>query len=251
MNDVLTTIDLTEDKIKFYQEEGYVVIPNLIQDNFIEEIKKEVLFIMDKIGLSNSKLRQTTQYLENSLLDSLVNNVELKKLAGILMGGESSLYMPFTAVKSGSGGGQFHFHQDNQYTQFDKPGINFWFALSKMSINNGCLQVVPKSHLNGTFESELSGDGDHHKKIKWMPTDFKALEMNPGDCVAFSRLTIHGSGPNNSNEHRVAYAVQFHRDDVKAKWNENDWILLKEYPRWKVSPVKEIVNSDKENLDGH
>lgn len=251
MENVLNSVNLTQDDIKFYKEEGYVVITDLINNNFVDEIRKEVLYIMDQIGLGNSKLRQTTQYLEGSLLDSLINSGTLKKLAEILMGGESSLYMPFTAVKSSNGGGQFHFHQDNQYTQFDKPGINFWFALTKMDLNNGCLQIVPRSHLNGTLEAELSGDGDNHKKIKWIPEDFQALEMNPGDCVAFSRLTIHGSGPNNSDEHRVAYAVQFHRDDVKAKWNTNDWVLLKEHPRWKVSPVKKIMQLDKENLDGH
>jgi hypothetical protein len=64
-----------------------------------------------------------------------------------------------------------------------------------MTVENGCLQIIPGSHLNGTLESESSGDGDAHRKIKWEPEDFVNFLMEPGDLVAFSRLTVHGSGP--------------------------------------------------------
>jgi 2-oxoglutarate-dependent dioxygenase len=170
------------------------------------------------------------------------------------MGGPSSLYMPFTAMKNGGGAGRFHFHQDNQYTKFDGPGINIWIALGEMSPENGCLQMVPRSHLRGTLESESSGDGDSHRKTKIEPGDFLPLRMMPGDAVAFSRLTVHGSGPNHTGEPRVAYAVQFHRDDVKA-WRPaswEGWRLLKEAAVWRTGPVKAIdPPQPRQNLDGH
>ena len=81
------------------------------------------------------------------------------------MEGPATLYLPFTAVKSGGGGGRFHFHQDNQYTRFDGPGINIWIALSPMSPENGCLQVVPRSHLAGTLDSVENPDGDGHRTV--------------------------------------------------------------------------------------
>lgn len=40
--------------------------------------------------------------------------------------------------------------------------------------------------------------------------------MNAGDAIAFSRLTLHGSGPNTTKAARVAYAVRFHRNHVTA-----------------------------------
>jgi 2-oxoglutarate-dependent dioxygenase len=100
-----------------------------------------------------------------------------------------------------------------------------------MTVATGCLQIIPRSHLQGTFESESSGDGDTHRKIKWQPKDFINILMEPGDCVAFTRLTVHGSGPNTSPEHRVAYALQYHRDDVNYLDGET-WKLLKETPRF-------------------
>jgi 2-oxoglutarate-dependent dioxygenase len=240
---------LSEDQIRTYQEEGYLVLRGLMSPADAEAMKAEVLDIMDKIGLGMSKLRQSGEYLEGSTLDSLVNSPNLKNVAEQLLGGPGTIFLPFTAVKSGGGGGRFHFHQDNQYTRFDGPGINLWFALDTMTPENGCLQVIPRSHMNGTLESNLSGDGDAHRKITWEPEDFKSILMEPGDCIAFTRLTIHGSGPNTTDRPRVAYAVQYFRDDVRIPVDGNQ-ALLKDFPRYQTGPVREIT-VPKDKLEGH
>jgi 2-oxoglutarate-dependent dioxygenase len=234
--DPVQPLHLAEQDITRYREEGYLLLPGLLGGQDAAALYDEVLAIMDAIGLPLTKLRQTTEYLAGSRLDAFVNSPRLLALAAQLMEGPSTLYMPFTAVKSARGGGRFHFHQDNQYTRFDGPGLNLWTALSPMTPDTGCLQVIPRSHLQGTLESELSGDGDQHKKITWEPTDFLPLVMRPGDCVAFSRLTVHGSGANTAETPRVAYAVQFHRNDVRALQGDA-WQLLTEFPRWNVRPV--------------
>ena len=168
------------------------------------------------------------------------------------MGGDSTLYLPFTAVK-GVGGGTFHFHQDNNYTHFDDgmKGINIWIALMPMTPENGCLMVVPRSHLKGTLESEFSPDGDVHKKVKYEPQDFLPVRMRAGDCIAFSRLTVHGSGPNQTQSPRVAYAVQYHRNDATYLDKETgEQKLLTKFPKWTNKPVEEYsVPAGKR--DGH
>jgi len=146
----------------------------------------------------------------------------------------------------------FNFHQDNQYTRFDGPGINMWFALTPMTDNNGCLQVAPRSHLAGTLESRVLDDG--HRSTVYEPDNFVSVHMQPGDCIAFSRLTVHGSGANTTSEARVAYAVQFNRDDVCATWDGQETpVALKNFARWPVGPVDSILPKEAidEDLDGH
>jgi hypothetical protein len=214
-----------------YDTEGYLLLKGVLSKEQTAELHAEVMAIMKIIGLEIVKLKQTHEYLFGSALDHFVHSVVMRQIASALTGGPSTLYLPFTAVKSGGGGGAFHFHQDNQYTRHDGPSINLWTALSPMTVATGCLQIIPRSHLQGTFESESSGDGDTHRKIKWQPKDFINILMEPGDCVAFTRLTVHGSGPNTTPEHRVAYALQYHRDDVNFLDGET-WKLLKENPRF-------------------
>lgn len=259
--DPVAALTLDANEIKFYKEEGYLYLPGLVGEADAAMMRGQVIDTMLALGMKREqlnkavtaadKLRQTTQYLRDSALDALVNSSCLCGIASQLMEGASSLYMPFTAVKSGGGGGRFHFHQDNQYTRFEGPGLNIWFALNPMTPDNGCLQVVPRSHLRGTLESDDAGDGDAHRKTKIEPADFLPVRMRAGDAIAFSRLTVHGSGPNVTNEPRVAFAVQFHRDDVYAVW-EGQRRLLKGSNRWPTGPVDRITPPEqKENLDGH
>ena len=73
--------------------------------------------------------------------------------------------------------------------------------------------------------------------------------MQPGDCCAFTRLTVHGSGANTSSSPRVGYACQFHGHDTR--WLDNgEWKLLRDHPRFKVDPVSEITRP-KGKVDGH
>jgi ectoine hydroxylase-related dioxygenase (phytanoyl-CoA dioxygenase family) len=226
------------------------VLRNVLAGEQAARLHEEVMEIMEIIGLETAKLKQTWEYLTGSALDHFVHSEVMRSIASALTGGPSTLYLPFTAVKTGGGGGRFHFHQDNQYTRHDGPSINLWTALSPMTPATGCLQIVPRSHLQGTLESELSGDGDAHRKIKWEPEDFVDIVMEPGDCVAFTRLTVHGSGPNHSPAHRVAYALQYHRDDVRYLEGET-WKSLKENPRFLDIHGCSQITAPKGKRDGH
>jgi 2-oxoglutarate-dependent dioxygenase len=236
----------------FYDQEGYVVLKGILSLAHVALLYEETMSIMEAIGLEPTKLKQTHQYLHGGPIDHFVHSEEMREIASGLTGGPSSLYLPFTAVKTGQGGGRFHFHQDNQYTRHDGPSINLWTALTPMTEANGCLQVVPRSHLEGTLESDESGDGDHHRKVKWEPSDFVNILMEPGDCVAFTRLTVHGSGPNNTSENRVAYAIQYHRDDVNYLDREtNTWKLLKEFRRFADIHGCDKIEPPQGKRDGH
>jgi len=249
-NEILRYSKLTDNEVQFYCNTGYLSLPGLISQGDAATLAEEVVGVMAALGISQEqlcrastskdKLRQSRQYLAGSELERLIHSEGLLAIAARLMGGPSTLYMPFTAVKSGGGGGRFHFHQDNQYTRFDGPGINIWFALMEMNPENGCLQMAPASHLSGTLESVESEDKDGHRTVAIEPEDFLPLRMMPGDAVAFSRLTLHGSGANSSDEPRLGYAVQFHRDDVRATRDGVDIGLLKENPRYELKPVDAI-----------
>lgn len=257
---IVWPLHLSEGEIRFYKDEGYLVIPGLLNADFLENLRAEVLEVMESAGATLESLRHATQtrhkliqsgqYLAGSHLDAFINSREALSIAGQLMEGPSSLYMPFTAVKSGGGGGRFHFHQDNQYTRHEGHSCNIWFALSPMSPENGCLQIVPRSHLSGTFESVQNSDGDGHRTVAQEPDRFLPLRMHAGDAVVFSRLTLHGSGPNHTGEPRLAYALQFHRNDTKAFFDD-EWKLLTERPRFNTKPVAELSKPQAKSQDGH
>ena len=244
---------LEDGEIKFYQEHGFLTMPGFVAPDVVAALREEVLTVLEANGISRStlnkaestadKLRQNPQYLEGSLLDELINGENSLAIASQLVGGRALRYLPFTAVKAGGGGGQFHFHQDNNYTPHDPAlgSINIWVALDDVGPENGCLKMAPQSHLDGMLEWENAGDGDSHRKVKIDPSSFLPVRMHAGDAVAFSRLTVHGSGPNFTESARVAYGLQYHREDVKYFDRDTDeWKLMTETPRFQTLPVSQL-----------
>jgi 2-oxoglutarate-dependent dioxygenase len=266
---VVNTLELSPGETRFYNDEGYLYIPGLIKQEFIEPLQRDVLDVMAACGATPERLRQAVQavpgkirdkliqshqYLAGSALDRFVNSPQMLHIAEQLMGGPSTLYLPFTAVKSGGGGGSFHFHQDNQYTRFDGPGINLWCALTDMTPENGCLQMAPRTHLQGTLDKmENGGDpnGDMYRMLAKDPERFLPVRMRAGDCVAFSRLTIHGSGVNHTREPRIGYALQYHRDDVHRMTPDGP-LLLKDFPVYTdIGPKAGLAMPVEKSRDGH
>ena len=250
---VVKPLALMDHEVRFYREEGYLPLPGFVAAEHVAGLCEEVLQVLAAQGLprerlgrtedTKDKLRQFPQYLKGSRLDALINGSNTLVVAARLIGGRAIRYLPFTAVKTGGGGGQFHFHQDNNYTTHEPAlgSINIWVALVDMMPENGCLQVVPRSHLGGTLVSTVSGDGDTHRKVAADPEYFIPIRMRAGDAVAFTRLTVHGSGPNHSDEPRLAYGLQYHREDVKFRIAPtDDWKLLIENPRTQTPPLERL-----------
>lgn len=250
--EVVKPLSLTDSEVEFYKREGYLCLPGLVDGRAVEQLREEVFQVLEANGVPRAgldratetadKLRQCPQYLAGSALDTLINGEATLAVASRLIGGPAHRYLPFTAVKAGGGGGTMHFHQDNNYTRHDPAlgSINLWVALGDMTPDNGCLQIVPRSHQD-QLDSRASDDGDTHRQVEVDPLDCLPIRLRAGDAVAFSRWTVHGSGPNVTSEPRVAYALQYHRDDVRWLDTETDtWRLLIDTPRMATPPVARL-----------
>src|ERR1043166_7173648 len=91
---------VSDGALRGFREDGYVLIPGLLSPEDAARLRAEVMEIMDRIGLPRRALRQPSQYLRDSRIDALVNSQRLKALVAQLVGGDATLYLPFTAVKS-------------------------------------------------------------------------------------------------------------------------------------------------------
>jgi 2-oxoglutarate-dependent dioxygenase len=246
-------LTLTEAEVRFYNDQGFLPLPGLVRGDQVAHLREEILDVLAANGVSRAqltkatssadKLRQCLQYLAGSKLDALINGQATLAVASQLCGGPAHVYLPFTAVKSAGGGGVFDFHQDNNYTQHDPAvgSINIWVALVDMTPENGCLLVVPGSHKQGQLVSRNSDDGDGHQKLDVDPKECFPVRMRAGDAVAFTRWTVHGSGPNTTDQPRVAYALQYHRHDVQ--WldkQSGEWKRLVDSARWSIKPVAKL-----------
>lgn len=250
---VVKPLTLDPAEVRFYKREGYLMLPGFVDDAALPALREEVFEVLEAHGVLRDslsrasseadKLRQCAEYLAGSHLDALINSQATLDVAAQLIEGPAHRYFPFTAVKAAGGGGVFDFHQDNNYTNHDPAmgSINIWVALVDMTPENGCLQVIPRSHLDGQLPSKSRAD-DGHQVLDVDEDTLVPIRMRAGDAIAFSRWTVHGSGRNHTDQPRLAYALQYHRDDVKWHDKDNDeWRLLIETERFNTQPVNQLA----------
>lgn len=110
----------------------------------------------------------------------------------------------------------FRPHQD--YAYWEGYGCRFpeahavFVAIDLATRENGCLRLVPRSHLLGTLPhatwSETGSDNGVEPKVldRLLSNGYEYLpiECAPGDAVLFHGNTIHGSDDNRSDAPRIA-----------------------------------------------
>jgi ectoine hydroxylase-related dioxygenase (phytanoyl-CoA dioxygenase family) len=111
----------------------------------------------------------------------------------------------------------FRFHQDLRFRErreaFRDLMISYittGLAIDPATRENGCLRIIPGSHKQGYLG--LSDDGPLMKGVTEEPTLKAAgldpgaildIELEPGDLVMWSLLTVHGSNINRSQKGRA------------------------------------------------
>jgi len=108
-----------------------------------------------------------------------------------------------------------------------KKVVTVWIALDRVTKDSGAVEFVGGSHKwNRWFQSKaFSGENDltRNEKFEEMPDiegnrdqyDIISWDMEPGDALVFSAMTLHGAPGNASSERRRrGLALRYTGDDV-------------------------------------
>ncbi len=138
----------------------------------------------------------------------------LLDLAHDLIGGDVRLYWDQAVYKKPEPDREFPWHQDNGYT-FVEPQqyLTCWVPLTSATLHNGCPWLVPGMHQLGTLRHELTAVG--LQCLTDAPAAI-AVELEPGDVIAFSSLAPHRTGANRTQSMRKAYIVQYAPDGAEV-----------------------------------
>lgn len=137
-----------------------------------------------------------------------------------LMGRGRVMLQEMALVKPPRIGGEKPWHQDAAYFRGSDPGLMFgvWIALDPATTENGCMELIPGSH--------LAGPAPHipHPDINLCTIDPRfvhaerrvAVPLDPGDALVFHSLAHHYTAANRSGLRRRA--LQFHYHQLGLEW---------------------------------
>jgi phytanoyl-CoA hydroxylase len=236
-----TAAIVTPEQIAHYRREGYVVVKSVLSPAMVaaccralsdlagDRISRTTSNIWYEAGQTVDGLSAEERELKVRRFDSfcadspvLMAAAMSRRLHGALdqiFGEGRTLFQEMALVKPPEIGAAKPIHQDTSYFWVKDPNmvIGTWTALDRATLENGCMQMLPKSHLGGPKPhiaetlAQCWIPDRHTDKARLVP-----LEMEPGDTVIFHGLLHHFTDQNRSQHRRRA--LQFHYAMAGAEW---------------------------------
>ena len=209
---------LTEQQVKKYQKDGFLLLKGIFSEEEMEpiiktikkfssmepndwELGKEMAYYETNTDNENERiLCRIERYVDyHSEFQKLANTEKILGVLEDLMGGPCVLFKDKINFKRPGGGG-FRPHQDVQarWDDFVKYTMSIMISTDRSTPENGCLEVAPGHHkrgLIGKYDRPLEGDDLMRMKFEKVSTEI-------GDVLFFDHFTPHQSKPNKSNKPR-------------------------------------------------
>ncbi|MCY4552869.1 MAG: phytanoyl-CoA dioxygenase family protein, partial [Candidatus Poribacteria bacterium] len=120
-------------------------------------------------------------------------------------------------------GSSVRWHRDGNAIRENHPIFNVDIYLDESTVDNGCVWVVPKSHLWGIEEAQ---EVIERGEVNFDRPDAVPAEVEPGDILLHHTKVLHGSKINMSDTlRRVIYFDQrTPRWNARYKWWQNEFL---------------------------
>ena len=132
-----------------------------------------------------------------------------------VIGPDIVLWASAIFCKPATTGLEVPWHQDGQYWPIrPRATVTVWIALDDVNVDNGCMRVIPGSHLLGEFSHEVSEREDLVLNNVLSDTRLdlsrqRNIELEAGQISLHDVQLVHGSEANTSGRRRAGFAVRY------------------------------------------
>jgi len=157
---------------------------------------------------------------------ALVEDPRYVEIAQALLGDEIDCFVSQFIFKNQGAMGQ-PWHQDSHYFAFSKsPQVGFWLAITRATLDNGCLHVMPGSHKEPVHkhvpDARTHALYGYEEIIDYDTSASVPVLLEAGDLLVFHSHLMHRSTDNTSDGIRAAmvwhYAAAGTEDLTKQKF---------------------------------
>ena len=253
---------MTQEQKKSWNNSGYILIPNFVDENFCNEMNDEVISIIKSIVPEDSafshayagdghiairemkpcknansiedEISKLFRIHSKGIFNSFIKDETLCNLLEDIIGPDIDCFLSQFIFKNPGAWGQ-PWHQDSSYFPFDRePQVAAWLATSEATLDNGCLVVLPGSHHEHLHEHLP----DDRKESNYGYTEIKdhdfsdeiPMTLNKGDLLLFHSFLMHKSYDNKSDSRRTAMVYHFAETDTDYGAIDsptNEWISIR------------------------
>ncbi len=216
---------ITQQEIDFFNEQGYLVVQNIITEAEAEEYKKIYNRFLDGTidtganrsdlgaGIGAGQKESITQIMWPTdfvpELLSMPYHTRILDIAKKMLGEDIEVDFDMLINKAPFTNTPTPWHQDAAYwiNMPDKRAFSCWLALDEATKDNGCMWYVPASHLKALRPHRFAGKEGGALVCDATEEEGVYIELNPGSCVFHHGGTLHYSRGNSTASNRRAFII--------------------------------------------
>jgi len=218
---------LTPDEVAQYNRDGYFVYrhPVLAADKF-DRLRDYFDKILGELGEGERPEAMDVPHFMYPELFEWAFDKDVLALVEPILGPDLALFSTHFICKPKGNGKRVPWHEDSFYWkgQIEPMEVcTIWLALDPSTTENGCMYVIPKTHVTGQKGFSDYDDVDPSKNV--FATEIKAvqrddsakvaIELEPNQCSLHDGRIIHGSEANLSDKRRCGWTLRFTSTAVK------------------------------------
>lgn len=195
-------------------ENGYCVLQGCLSKQAVQDLLEGYEKLIDFVGDLPQRFCPSGRFdsvearnYARQCIDRIVPN----ELNGLFLNDAACFQGGTFLIKPPGPGTELNPHQDSSHVDESRFfSVYAWIPLHDTTVDNGCLHVIPKSHIIGNNFRSLN--------VPWPFMEYESrlwdkmipLEMKAGDICFFEGSTFHASPQNNTSTTRVAINYFIH-----------------------------------------
>jgi len=233
-------VSLSPEQVSQFRERGYLTGVPALSTEEVAEVRENFERIRGMLPPGERIHFLSQWHKKNDFIFKVCSNPRILDSVEDLIGPDFYLWDAYFFVKDPHENVTSQWHQDMAaWPMTEGPMASVFLAVTDCERSNGCLRVVPQSHLSRRrhvlppASSERSGEYLFNYEVPDVDVagdDVAYLELAAGEVSFHHQWMLHGSGPNMSGKLRVGLAMRYAAFDVSAD--------SKRWPGFSIIPMR-------------
>tara|TARA_B100000767_G_scaffold150730_1_gene141928 strand:+ start:14 stop:841 length:828 start_codon:yes stop_codon:yes gene_type:complete len=205
---------LSANQLKQYKDEGFVSPIDIFPKNKVNEIRKEIELIEEKVPEELDKSGRYNAHLISPLLDEVTHDSKILDAVQSIIGENILVCGTTLFIKNPNEKGFVSYHQDAKYIGL-KPynWVTAWVAITDSNEHNGCMKMWSGSHKDNLKDHDQMFNKcnllTRGQTVNNVPiNETSPLILKAGQMSLHHPAVVHGSDLNKSNDRRIGFVIQ-------------------------------------------
>lgn len=220
---------VTGTELERYRQDGYMTVADVFSPSKFEALRSH--FERRLAALPDGARPEdmdVPHFTDPELFDWLLDPRVLD-IAEQIVGPDIALFSAHFFCKPAGDGKGVPWHEDAYYWREtiapSSEAITLWLAIDPAVEGNGCMQVIPGSHLerDRLYQELTDRTSVFDEALDPSEVDTSqavALELEPNQCSVHAASLVHGSAPNRSRMRRCGFTMRYISTAVRFNHEE-------------------------------